>query len=167
MPFTEDIPLVQLIIVRHGPAGEHLDDPVEDARRSLTSKGRKQTRRAMKGIANIVPSPMRILTSPLPRASETAQLLLAAVNQGLIAEDERLAPEGDGRALINQIKDGWGVIAIVGHDPELSMLTSMLPTGGQTTFVALDKGGAAALTYAGGVWTLDWLATRDQLAAQR
>jgi phosphohistidine phosphatase len=155
---------VELVIVRHGPASQSVPDREADDARELTSKGRKQTRAAMKGVARRARDIRLILTSPLPRSSQTAKLLKKALDSSEIVEDDRLRPEGDVNNLIDELKQDQRSVAIVGHDPMLSLLTSSLPAGSSGSFVSLDKGGAAALRYDGSTWELCWLATRDQLA---
>ncbi|MEX2238124.1 MAG: histidine phosphatase family protein [Dehalococcoidia bacterium] len=156
---------MKLIVVRHGPAGHGLPDPDADAARELTEKGRKQTKLAVRGVAKLAPDIGLIVTSPLPRAAQTAKLLSKALGGVELVEDDRLVPPGDAAALIDELRADGKTAAIVGHDPQLSTLVSILPSGASSTFVALDKAGAAALVYESGSWRLDWLMTRDQLAA--
>jgi phosphohistidine phosphatase len=159
---------VQLIIVRHGPAGTPLQDAELDEARTLTKKGRKQTKAAMKGIVGLTPHIQRVVTSPLARASETADLL-AKAGKTQVAIDERLAPGGTVDELIEELT-GQGdsaVFALVGHDPQVSNLVVSLSTGQKVArrqFVGLDKGGAAGLNYEDGRWKLEWLCTRKALA---
>ena len=159
---------MQLIIVRHGPARTPLQDGQLDDARKLTKKGRKQTKAAMKGLVGLAPGLQRVVTSPLPRAAETAELLAKAA-RAQVAVDERLIPGGAVDELIEEIKEqgDTAVIALVGHDPQVSDLVVSLSTGqkiARRQFVGLDKAGAAGLRYQDGRWTIEWLGTRKALA---
>jgi phosphohistidine phosphatase len=121
----------------------------------------------MKGVVSLCPQLKVIVTSPLTRAMETADLLRKVVKNAALREDERLAPGGDCLSLVEELASSVGdadAAALVGHDPQLSSLVATLCThDGGSGFVALDKGGAAALTRESEHWELAWLASREQL----
>ena len=80
-----------IYLIRHGPAGKR--DPErwpDDARRPLTLRGTRRTERAARGLANLERRAVCLLTSPLERALQTAQLLeqsMALVGPVQIAEE--------------------------------------------------------------------------------
>src|SRR5438128_1243775 len=74
---------MNLYLVRHAVAVEHGDPAYpNDDDRPLTEKGRRQFRKAAAGFLELVDPPALILTSPLPRAMQTAELLEAAAGGG-------------------------------------------------------------------------------------
>ncbi|HET9199967.1 MAG TPA: phosphohistidine phosphatase SixA [Dehalococcoidia bacterium] len=151
-------------MVRHGPAGNPEANAVLDRERPLSTKGKRQTKRAMRGIAVACPDLACIVTSPLVRAAQTAELLKKQFKNAELRVDDRLAPDGDWRGLVDELANSGQAVAVVGHDPQLSTLVASLCSNGRnSSFVALAKGGAAGLTRGDHGWTLDWLATREQL----
>ena len=102
---------MDLYLLRHGEAGQAPRD--ED--RELTERGHEQARAVAAGLAWINPGLDAILTSPLPRAVQTADAL--APGHG---PDEPLAllPERGERVLL------------VGHEPQMSGMALHL-TGGR------------------------------------
>src|SRR5205807_5014428 len=74
---------MDLYLVRHAVAFEHGDPAYpDDDERPLTEKGRRQCRKAAAGFLELVDAPALILTSPLPRATQTAELLQAEAGGG-------------------------------------------------------------------------------------
>lgn len=78
-------PRTLLVLVRHGDAGEPLALPGRDAARALTSKGRRQAKRAGKALARLGLAPHDVWTSRLVRARETARTALAAATGAHVA----------------------------------------------------------------------------------
>jgi phosphohistidine phosphatase SixA len=69
---------VNLLIIRHGPAGNREEWEAEgrdDRLRPLTPKGKKEVRKAAGGLRQLVPALDLLATSPWTRAAETAQLV--------------------------------------------------------------------------------------------
>jgi len=114
-----------------------------------------------------------ILTSPYRRAVQTAKILCKEFDLNLqdVVETEHLSPVGYGDQLINLINEKYaemGNIALVGHEPSLGILASMLVAGDPNLSLVLKKGGicrlsADTLQY-GRCATLDWLLSPGQLA---
>lgn len=78
---TSTVPEVQrtvLCLIRHGDAGDALALPERDALRPLTSKGRKQAKRAGKALKQLGLRPRDVWSSRLRRAAETAEVAAAA-----------------------------------------------------------------------------------------
>jgi len=68
-----------LCLVRHGDAGDALALPELDALRGLTSKGRRQAKRAGKALRSLELEPRDVWVSRLRRAAETAEVATAAL----------------------------------------------------------------------------------------
>ena len=164
---------MRLVLFRHGPAGDR--DPAkwpDDGKRPLTAKGIQKTKDAARGLVRIEKGISLILTSPLVRASETAQILKDVLgDRARIVTLEELSPGGSNRALIAQLGDlpQTRSVVIVGHEPGLGKLAALLALGSGTTGeIKLKKAGACALTFEGapraGAGDLVWLLSRRLLA---
>jgi phosphohistidine phosphatase len=138
-----------LYLVRHAqaiPRGSI--DP--DDHRWLTERGRRRFRKAARRFARAVgdEGPDLILTSPLPRALMTAEILAGALGLcGALEVCPQLAPAGALWAalslLTEELQKGRRVAA-VGHEPQLSMLLQEI-CGQQVGDTGLRKGAIAAL----------------------
>jgi len=138
-----------------------------DAARYLSARGRVSFREMALRFRDAGGRPTRILTSPLVRAVQTAEILSETLRyDGEVVLDPRLSPGFD-VARLNDVLDGYPSekeIAFVGHEPDLGvMLTRLLslPQG-----YAMRKGAIAALDLtATGAPTrarLAWLLTGDR-----
>jgi phosphohistidine phosphatase len=129
---------MHLALVRHALAEEGDDDFT----RPLSRKGRRRFRQVVEGLAGLGLHFQRVLHSPKLRALETAELL-APVAERL--EVTALLAEEPTPALLDALTGDD--LAVVGHEPWLSMLLGWLTTGqpqhGQ--HFALRKGGVALL----------------------
>jgi len=133
---------MKLLIVRHAIAADAEKSGTADEDRPLTGKGRKRFKKAARGLAEIVPAPDVLLTSPLLRARETAEI--AAKAWGVEALPEPLLAGGSPEALLAAIAEHGkdAVVVLVGHEPDLSRLLAHV-TGGMGERVPFKKGGAA------------------------
>jgi phosphohistidine phosphatase len=129
---------LDLILWRHAEAHEGLDD----LRRALTELGHTQARQVGKWLDELLPADTRVLVSPAVRAQETAQGLGRACET--LAE---LAPGADAVDVMSAC--GWpeakGTVLVVGHQPTLGRLASMLLFGVEQEFT-IKKGGLIWLT---------------------
>lgn len=180
---------MKLYLVRHAVAYDHGDPAYpNDDDRPLTPKGRKRFVRAVEGLFTLIDPPAVALSSPLPRAWQTAEILAEAAGPGVLplVTCAALRPGGgfeqilrDCRAQVEAANDDGGDggeaadaenavrrrgLALVGHAPSLGLLAAWLLNGDGATF-ALDfeKGGAACIAFddlpvAGG-GDLAWLVT--------
>jgi phosphohistidine phosphatase len=154
--------VTELYIVRHGIAVAHGTPGIADDERPLTPKGRKRMRQIGHGLRRLGVAPDRILTSPLPRARETAGIVAAALGRSERLETSELLHASRDAT---EIRDGLQGrtekgLMIVGHNPGLSELVGLLAAGASVAWHGeLKKGGAAALTQrADGSFALEWIA---------
>jgi phosphohistidine phosphatase len=134
---------VILYFLRHGKAGQpraHDDDA-----RELTARGVAALRSAARIWRRLKVRPDVIISSPLPRALQTAELFVEGV--GLAAPpiiDDRLRPGADWSGMARAVADHRDAqsVMFVGHEPDLSSAVEEL-TG--ATAVRLRKGGVACL----------------------
>ena len=151
-----------LYICRHGIAVPHGTPGVCEEDRPLTPSGEKRMKQIGRGLRKLDITPQRIATSPLPRALRTAEIVAKAL--GLEDEiDVTAALTADRTAA--EIR-AWlearseDELMIVGHNPSLSDLLSLLLTGRERPLLCeLAKGGIAAVAMrTAGTAQLDWLA---------
>ncbi len=142
---------MRLLLFRHGPAEERENWRARggsEARRPLTADGRRRTRAAARGLARLVEVPGRVATSPLTRARQTAAVLARALGAGAPEVQRFLAPSAAPDAalpwLSGRAAAGDRLVAVVGHEPHLGELASLL-LAGEGSFVRFRKAGAALL----------------------
>jgi phosphohistidine phosphatase len=138
---------MKLYLVRHATA-EDGTAASEDKDRGLTEDGKTRMMRAVRGLQKLKINPVLILTSPLKRARETAEILahgLAGVRVEVMPE---LAPGVDSPTLVGALRShaGHKSLALVGHQPGLGRLASFLLTGSERRCdFDFKKGGVACL----------------------
>jgi phosphohistidine phosphatase len=132
---------MKLYFLRHGVAVESGEWDGDDASRPLTDDGRKAMEREAKAIEELGIDPDRIITSPLTRAKQTAEIVAQRLNAKIV-EDDRLAGDFDEQALslILRNHSDAKALMLVGHEPDFSRTIGELIGGGR---VDLKKGGLA------------------------
>lgn len=164
---------MELLIVRHAIAVERGDPAYgNDDERPLTPDGIHKFRAAARGLRDLGVKPDRILTSPLVRARQTAEILRDALASELDLDfSKNLAPGGDYAALLHDVVTLHAErVAVVGHEPHLSGFVSYCLVGENPGASVLLKKGAAALVLfdarpAAGAGTLEWLLQPGALRA--
>lgn len=153
-----------LYLVRHAIAEPRGDEWPDDSLRPLTDRGRKRMRQIAQHLSARGVEVERVLTSPLVRARQTADLLApvwarAATPRGVDALAPGVAPARVAGAL--RAHAGAGPLCVVGHEPGLGELAAWLL--GSAKPLPFRKGGAACLeapvSLTRGSATLVWLAT--------
>jgi phosphohistidine phosphatase len=159
---------VKVYVVRHGEAEEH-EPGRRDEERELTGPGRAEFEQVVAGLAVLGVRLDAILTSPLIRARQTAEILARALPGPPPAQADALAPGGSFESIFRALRspDAEARIALVGHEPSLGALVSLATTGVASDGTPLKKGGVACVKFAGtprpkGA-TLAWLLTPKQL----
>lgn len=165
---------MNLFLLRHGVAVER--DPQsfpDDAKRPLTLKGEDRVRLVCDAMQALELSFDAILSSPYLRARQTAEIVATAL--GLRRDMEflgELTPTGDPKALlrfINRIQPAPENVLLVGHEPYLSELLSVLISGQPDAAIDLKKNGLAKIELTqrlkfGRCATLNWLLAPRHLA---
>ena len=163
-----------LYIIRHAIAAQAgTNGPAEDdSQRPLTDKGRKKMGQIAQGLKELETEIDLVLSSPYLRAKQTARILAKKfeLSKDKLILTENLAPTGYADHLVNEINDNYAEvasIALVGHEPSLSGLASMLLSGDPALSITLKKGGICKLSVEtlqyGRCATLDWLLSPAQL----
>ena len=153
----------QLYVVRHGIAIARGAWGGADETRPLTPKGKRRMRQVARSLRRLGVEVDRIVTSPVLRARQTAEILLGELEpSGPLENSSALHAESDPITirewLANQDSDR---LMIVGHNPSISELIAVLTTGASPEpFVDLGKGAVAALAELSSTqqrYRLDWL----------
>ncbi len=154
----------ELFLLRHGIAADPATSGVPDEARPLTEKGIKRMRQIARGLRSLELELDAIITSPLVRARETAEIVAEVLGPSVRVETSKVLATGSGPAAIERWIGGRAEarLLLVGHNPTLSDLVSRLVLGaGSSPICDLKKGGMAALErIAGspGLYELTWLA---------
>ena len=117
---------MKIYIMRHGPAEDQAPTG-RDFDRRLTSTGRARTEVAAHELGRWE-RPKRIVSSPLVRTIETAEVVMAALGLTVELETrEELAPNGDAMRMLGELAtQGAKRVILIGHEPDVSALTALL-----------------------------------------
>lgn len=155
---------IEVYLVRHAIAAERGPNYPDDRLRPLTAEGVARFREAIAGLRSLDVAIDLILSSPLVRARETAELLAAGLpgkppieNLDLLAPGGRIALVPDVLARHARRRHRW--LGLVGHQPDLGDLGAKL-LGARGT-LEFKKGGVALIELdgatPGGPGTLHWM----------
>jgi phosphohistidine phosphatase len=156
---------MRLYFLRHGIAEEG-SFTLPDDLRALTTEGIAEMRRMASALQRKNLRIEHILTSPLVRARQTADIVADALGlTDALQEDDRLAGGfrlSDVQQMVAECQPTERLM-FVGHEPTLRYVATQLIGGGQMN---LKKGGLIRLRtdrIEPGAATLDWLLTPDVL----
>lgn len=136
---------MKLYLVRHAIAEDHSAAP--DAERALTAEGKAKMIGVTRGLRQLKVRLDLVLTSPLRRARETAEILATGLGGVELEELEELAPGGEPRSVIGALRSHAKLseVALVGHQPSLGHLASALLAGADGCELDFKKGSVACL----------------------
>ncbi len=144
-----------LYIIRHA----HAVEAEEDLARPLSKRGRRQVRELAaflrKTEALDVPE---VWHSPLVRSRETAELLVKHLRiEARLVEVEGISVEDNPAVVAERLNARTESLAVVGHEPHLSGLLSLLIAGrAEPARFLVKKCAAIALERIEGVWAVRW-----------
>lgn len=136
--------------LRHGAAGDAQTWEGADFDRALTSEGKKRIAREAKAIADLDLEIQLVVTSPLVRARQTAQIVVDELDlRDALVEDERVGLGFSKGRLGDILSDHPKVSAImlVGHEPSMGQTIGDLIGGADIDF---KKGSLACVDVASG-----------------
>ena len=139
---------MEIYLLRHGIAVTTHAKIASNAERPLSKKGSERMSKGAKGLLSLGVSFDRILTSPLLRAQQTAQVVAEVLKMGEQLEEIReLAPEGSAEGLIGRLAayQGKKGLLLVGHQPLLGETASLLLSKGKKIELKLKKGGICCI----------------------
>jgi phosphohistidine phosphatase len=115
---------MDLLVLRHGEAGQS-SNLASDFKRSLTVEGKQEIVEIANGLKSLGVELDHILTSPLLRAKQTAEIVAKSLKyKNKIEEIDSLKPEGNRLefySVLSRFKLD-SVVLVVGHEPYLSEL---------------------------------------------
>lgn len=121
---------MKLYLLRHGIAGEYRPG-ADDRLRPLTPEGIREMEAAARGMKALSLRLDAVITSPLVRARQTAEIAAAALDLlPVLREDPRLA--GGGYFGLSELLAALAAehrVLLVGHEPDMSSVIGTL-TGG-------------------------------------
>lgn len=142
---------MNLYILRHGIAEElGSRKNLKDADRALTAEGEQKLRKVARAMIKLELSFDLVLSSPLRRAQQTAAIIAEHLELSKAIElSDALAPSGSARKLIDllrHLQPSVDKVLLVGHEPYLSELISLLIFGENVTSVVMKKAGLCKLS---------------------
>ena len=155
---------MEIFLLRHGIA-EDMSQTGRDEDRRLTDKGIERLRNCARVFKTLKVRADTVLASPYLRAQETAKILLEQWSQELpLITTEALVPHAPGTKVLEELSEIEAEsVLLVGHEPHLSRLVSLLISGGTDISVTMKKGSLCKLTSPlgappyPGTATLEWL----------
>lgn len=159
-----------LYLVRHGIAAAATANTT-DADRALTEEGTRKTVRVAHGLRALCVEPAAILSSPLRRAQETAEILASILAPKVPVElCPPLAFGHEPREVVHGLRTHRNAerVMLVGHQPDLGELASYLLTGSSgLVHLPFKKAATAAITVPSlpprSAGVLEWFLTPSQL----
>ena len=136
---------MELYLIRHGIAEEKETD-IKDEERKLTKEGRQKTEKVAQRLKNLDLHFDLIVTSPLVRARQTADILIAARLSSQLEESHHLSPDGNIQSWLTDWFEPKKYpektqLALVGHEPCLSNWAEILLWGEAKDSLLLRKAG--------------------------
>lgn len=161
---------MDIYFLRHASAGDKkAPTPQEDEKRPLDGKGIEQSKQMGKLLATLSIEPDAIISSPLTRAVQTAELVAEQLKgQPSVTLDDALRPDTSYEQFQDLLRhyERRKSIIVAGHNPNESEFLSYLISGGTTKeSVELKKGAVAKVDYLAGRGTLVWCITPKLLNA--
>lgn len=142
---------MELLVVRHAIAEDRdafAATGREDSERPLTADGARKMRQTARGIHEVVPAVDTIVSSPLVRAVETAEILRREYGLDEIQTVDLLAPDTPVHEVARWLAaSDHQVLMIVGHEPQLGRLVTYLVSGLDRSAIELKKGAACLIDF--------------------
>lgn len=164
---------MKVLLIRHAIAEDYtlfsLSGQADDLR-PLTTKGKTKMKKGIRGLQKLVSQVHHIVSSPLRRAIQTADLVAQSYPDAHREILSALAPRGSTTTILEHLQ-GYSntshVIVLIGHEPHLGELATWLLSGHIDTWLPLKKGSACLLEFSGevaaGQADLCWVLTPKQL----
>jgi phosphohistidine phosphatase len=155
---------MEVIFFRHGIAMDREEWRGDDDERPLTKAGAGSTKLAAQGLRTLKVQPDVLLSSPLVRAQQTAEIVQEALGaKGKIEVIDELRPDAPPDRFFIRLRHfpDDSVVLCVGHEPHLSTTISATISGKTAAAIAMKKAAACAVLFAAqpqaGAGKLIWL----------
>ncbi len=137
--------MMEIYLIRHGIAAER-GTYADDEQRPLTKKGRDKTTKVAESLLARGLKFDLILTSPLVRADQTAEILQKTGLSPKITTFVPLKPDGEIEEWLEWLQQWQGqqqnsTLALVGHQPDLGNWAEMLIWGTVKRQIVVKKAG--------------------------
>jgi phosphohistidine phosphatase len=158
------VSIMLVYFMRHGEAEESAGGQGDSARR-LTEKGRRRTRDSAQTLRKLAVTVPMIITSPLVRARQTADIVGEVLGAPVIEDSGLAGCNLEQLAEVLEAHKVSGTVMVVGHEPDFSAMVGELIGRGH---VEMKKGAVACVSVQGlarGGGVLVWLMSGKDLAA--
>lgn len=143
---------MKVFLVRHAHAVDE-DAVLSDADRHLSARGRETAKNVGRRLKEARVTFDALLTSPLVRAVQTAELLAGALELDVpVTTWPPLAPGGSLRRTAEELPARGACVACVGHEPGISTLCAMLANA--PSFPSFRPGQVTLVEDGRAIWTL-------------
>jgi phosphohistidine phosphatase len=140
---------MDIVLMRHGRSTARDSHVGADEQRPLTADGLKRLKQALPGMHRVAPCIERVVTSPLLRARQTAEVVAEGYSAPL-KESAALAPGADPQVITRWLtRQHDDVLLLVGHESDLGRLASWYLTGSNESFLPMKKGAICVIHFAG------------------
>jgi len=141
-----------LYVMRHGLAVTRGNLRFsDDAQRPLVPEGKEKMREIAEGLKRMGFEVDWIVTSPLVRAVETAEIIAESLDSSAPVDVcEAMRPGGSPEGLMAFLakRANHTRVLVVGHEPDLSELAARLIGAGSHANLAFKKGGCCMISFA-------------------
>ena len=135
---------MEIFLLRHGKAEERSYNIRSDSKRKLTEAGKREITFVAKGIRNLNIDFDFVISSPLVRAKQTAEIILKYVNSTKLLIWNELKPEIDVEKTIKKLAtiSPSSSVLLIGHEPHLTTLIgTIISPDSKNLNISLKKGG--------------------------
>jgi phosphohistidine phosphatase len=140
-----------IYIMRHGIATRRgSDGSLDDSKRKLTDEGREKMQKIAMGLKRLGAEIDWIVTSPLVRAVETAQIVAESLDAKVPLDYcDGLRPGEAAEKLLSFLtkQPERRKVLLVGHEPDLTSLAARFVGAGPHANLVLKKGGCCLITF--------------------
>ena len=151
---------MNLYLMRHANAGLRRENPILDVKRGLVKEGKEQCMQMARMMGALKVQVDTVLSSPLKRAMQTAQLVATELAyEGPVEIEPALgldAEYSDFQEMLARYADREGVLA-VGHNPNMFRFLGRLISGEDGASIRMRKGSVARVDFRSHPPRLHWL----------
>jgi phosphohistidine phosphatase len=156
---------MQLLLLRHGDA---VSGSYDDANRALSVLGEDQSGIVARAMKHLDLAPDIIFSSPLVRAKQMASIIGGELGIADLRVTEYLVPGAEMPRLVEQLDScGAGSALLVGHEPHLHTMLSVLLTDSSSLHMHFGNGTLACIDVPtpihAGTGTLEWLLRIEEM----